>query len=86
MFLPRIIHDLAVPPDDDEDQGAHMLTWEFGQAYRHLPSLLRSLAFKPRNLDEQLREAMLRGNLRRTFSRFDLAMVGIGLVVGSGVF
>lgn len=31
-------------------------------------------------------QAMLKGNLRRAFTMFDLLMVGIGLTVGSGVF
>ena len=111
LFIPRLVHNLAVRPDDDQDHGGgHVLVWEFGQvrrllhpfsrvasrpalgrsvgrsvgrpqpprrilirtariwdqqAYRHLPSLLRSLAFKTRNLDDQLRESMLKGNLRR---------------------
>lgn len=112
LFLPRIIHDLVVRPDEEGNQSSrHLLTWEFGQAYKNLPSLMKSLAFKTRNLDEQLRESMLNGNLRKTFTevrcfvtlraiaqrcafdslvltllQFDLVMVGIGQVVGSGVF
>lgn len=31
-------------------------------------------------------QAMLRGNLRKTFTKFDLLMLGLGIVIGSGVF
>ena len=30
-------------------------------------------------------QSMLKGNLRRSFTLFDLIMIGTGLVVGSGV-
>ena len=29
---------------------------------------------------------MLRGNLKRAFSLFDLLMIGLGITIGSGVF
>lgn len=32
-----------------------------------------------------LLQSMLKGNLRRSFTLFDLIMIGTGLVVGSGV-
>ena len=32
LFIPRLVHNLAVPPDDDDDHaGGHLLVWEFGQ-------------------------------------------------------
>lgn len=55
LFIPTVIHDLFVQPDEEE-QGARLLTWEFGQALRHLPTLLVSLAFKTRTLEEQLHQ------------------------------
>ena len=81
LFLPRLVHDLCVQPEENE-QGRHMLTWEFGQAYWNLPYLLRTLAFKTRTADEQLRETMLRGTLRRTFKRWNLVNIGVGIVIG----
>mmetsp|Transcript_3310 Transcript_3310/g.6635 ORF Transcript_3310/g.6635 Transcript_3310/m.6635 type:complete len:737 (-) Transcript_3310:731-2941(-) len=84
LFFPTLIHDLFVQPDE-EDLGRHLMIWEFGQAFRHLPRLLSSLAFKTRTLEEQLHQSMLKGNLRRSFTLFDLIMIGTGLVVGSGV-
>lgn len=29
---------------------------------------------------------MLRGNLRKAFNSFDLLMIGLGIVIGSGAF
>lgn len=55
LFIPTLIHDLFVQPDEDE-QGPRVLTWEFGQAFRHLPTLLVSLAFRTRTLEEQLHQ------------------------------
>ncbi len=44
LFIPRLVHNLAVRPDDDNDHGGeHMLVWEFGQV-RHLLNGLLSLA------------------------------------------
>lgn len=114
LFIPTVVHDLFVQPDE-EDQGPRLLTWEFGQAFRHLPTLLVSLAFRTRTLEEQLHQvslilfnivhllvemiytliacslvvllqSMLKGNLKRAFTLFDLIMVGIGLTIGSGIF
>lgn len=31
-------------------------------------------------------QSMLKGNLRRTFTLFDLIMIGIGITIGSGIF
>lgn len=55
LFIPTVIHDLFVQPDEEE-QGPRLLTWEFGQAFRHLPTLLVSLAFRTRTLEEQLHQ------------------------------
>ena len=55
LFIPNLIHDLVVPPEEG-DEGSHMMTWEFGQAVKHMPQLLRSLAFKTRTLEEQLHQ------------------------------
>lgn len=55
LFIPTVIHNLFVQPDEEE-QGPRLLTWEFGQAFRHLPTLLVSLAFKTRTLEEQLHQ------------------------------
>jgi hypothetical protein len=55
LFIPSLIHDLFVQPEE-EDYGRHTLTWEFGQAFRHLPQLLVSLSFKTRTLEEQLHQ------------------------------
>jgi APA family basic amino acid/polyamine antiporter len=62
-------------------------TWrEYLYALRHTPALLRRLALRTRTLEEELAEAMLRGSLRRAFSRFDLLMMGLGIVIGTGFF
>lgn len=58
LFFPTLIHDLFVQPDE-EDLGRHLMTWEFGQAFRHLPRLLSSLAFKTRTLEEQLHQVCI---------------------------
>lgn len=37
LFIPRLVHNLAVRPDDDQDHGGgHVLVWEFGQVRRLL--------------------------------------------------
>lgn len=87
LFLPRLLHDLVVRPSEDVGAGTrHMLVWEFGQAYKNLPYLLWSLAFKTRTLEEQMQEASLRSNLRRTFGRFTLINIGLGYVTGQSVW
>lgn len=53
------------------------MTWEFGQAFRHLPRLLSSLAFKTRTLEEQLHQVCLYFNQgeRGTVQRCDVLLL-----------
>ena len=63
LFIPRLVHNLAVRPDDDQDHGGgHVLVWEFGQVRRLLhpfsrvasrPALGRSVG---RSVDPSLRD------------------------------
>lgn len=86
LTLPRLFRALYEKPSEEGIQTPGDLVYEFGQAVMHMPDLFRRLAFKTRTLDEELHEAMLRGALRRSFSGFDLLMLGLGIVIGTGAF
>ena len=82
----RLVRALFVRPSPEGIESVGDLVYEYGQALLHTPSIFRRLAFKTRTLEEELQEAMLRGNLRRSLGRFDLLMLGLGVVIGTGVF
>ncbi|KDD75750.1 amino acid permease [Helicosporidium sp. ATCC 50920] len=62
------------------------LASDYWQGIKQTPQLLRRLPFRKRTLEDELSEALLRGNLRKSFTGFDLLMLGIGITMGSGVF
>ncbi len=57
---------------------------DYVQALLNTPQIFRRLAFRRRTLEEELQEALLRGSLRKAFNGFDLLMLGLGIVIGSG--
>eukprot|EP00887_Chlorella_sp_A99_P006247 scaffold3.g6247.t1 len=57
---------------------------EYWAGLRQIPQLVRRISFRPRTLEEELQEAVLRGSLRKAFGRWDLLFLGLGIVIGSG--
>lgn len=57
---------------------------DYGHALVNTPEIFRRFAFRRRTLEEELQEALLRGSLRKAFNGFDLLMLGLGIVIGSG--
>lgn len=82
----RLVRALFIRPTPEGIETFGDIVHEYGQALRHTPSIFMTLAFKTRTLEEELHEAMLRGSLRRTLSWFNLLMIGLGVVIGTGVF
>ena len=57
---------------------------DYGHALVNTPEIFRRFAFRRRTLEEELQEALLRGSLRKAFNGFDLLMLGLGIVIGTG--
>ncbi|EFN54400.1 hypothetical protein CHLNCDRAFT_36103 [Chlorella variabilis] len=57
---------------------------EYWAALRNTHQIFWRIAFRRRTLEEELQEALLRGSLRKAFSGFDLLLLGLGIVIGSG--
>ena len=55
-FLPSLVHALFVPPASDEIETRDDLIYEYGQAIKNMPQLLRRLAFRTRTLEDELQE------------------------------
>uniref|UniRef100_A0A1D2A014 Cationic amino acid transporter C-terminal domain-containing protein n=1 Tax=Auxenochlorella protothecoides TaxID=3075 RepID=A0A1D2A014_AUXPR len=67
------------------------MNWkEFLQDYwagvKKIPQIFQRIGFRKRTLEDELNEALLRGNLRKVFSGFDLLMLGLGITIGGGVW
>jgi APA family basic amino acid/polyamine antiporter len=62
----------------------HELLKEWFTAVKRTPQILKRMAFRRRTLEEELREALLRGSMRKAFGGFDLLMLGLGITVASG--
>lgn len=56
LEVPGLVVALFVKPDHDGIQNARDLVYQYGQAVKHIPSLLRRLAFKTRTLEDELHE------------------------------
>jgi hypothetical protein len=56
LEVPRLVAALFIKPDHDGIQDNRDLVYQYGQAVKHIPSLLRRLAFKTRTLEDELHE------------------------------
>jgi hypothetical protein len=56
LEFPRLCAALFIKPDHDGVQDNRDLVYQYGQAVKHIPSLLRRLAFKTRTLEDELHE------------------------------
>ena len=54
--IPRLATALFVKPNHEGIQCTADLVYEYGQAVKHIPSLLRRLSFKTRTLEDELQE------------------------------
>lgn len=60
LEIPRLVAALFIKPDHDGIQDTRDLVYQYGQAVKHIPSLLRRLAFKTRTLEDELHEVSSR--------------------------
>ena len=56
LYIPRLAGALFRKPDHEGVQNAHDLVYQYGQAVKHIPHLIRRLAFKTRTLEDELHE------------------------------
>ena len=56
LYVPRLCISFFIKPDHDGIQCTEDLLYQYGQAIKHIPSLLRRLAFKTRTLEDELHE------------------------------
>lgn len=54
--IPRTLAAPFIKPDHDDIRTTADLIYQYGQALKHLPSLLRRLPFKTRTLEDELHE------------------------------
>eukprot|EP00887_Chlorella_sp_A99_P003550 scaffold7.g3550.t1 len=59
---------------------------DYWQGLLEMPQLIRRFAFKPRTLEDERQEALLRGALPKTFNGPSLLLMGIGYVIGNGAY
>jgi len=60
LEFPRLVTALFIKPDHDGIYDTRDLVYQYGQAVKHIPSLLRRLAFKTRTLEDELHEVSSR--------------------------
>eukprot|EP00198_Chlamydomonas_reinhardtii_P001119 XP_001690454.1 cationic amino acid transporter [Chlamydomonas reinhardtii] len=77
-----------------KEDGKNLLTakaWgfsprEFIEMAKQYPSIVQQRTFKLKTAAEMERDAALRGTLKRTLGPFGLTMVGVGFMLGAGIF
>lgn len=77
LYVPRLVGALFHKPEHDGVQNAGDLVYQYGQAVKHIPSLLRRLAFKTRTLEDELQEVSSPTVMTRIYALFLLPPVGL---------
>ena len=77
LEVPGLVVALFVKPDHDGIQNARDLVYQYGQAVKHIPSLLRRLAFKTRTWEDELHEVSVQSSVLYLSCHFSLTKASL---------